>query len=145
MPLEWSRENSKKLINLLVQQECLWDVSSPTYHDRVKRENAFKSILNKMKQNLDNIRISDIKNKILSLRSQYRKELRAINASRRSGVGNEDIRHPKLWCFDELDFLRPSIYIRQSTYNIPKRKTPETHKKTYESNEEDDESFSVSG
>lgn len=50
--------------------------------------------------------IEEIKNKIHTLRSQFRKDIRNIKQSSKSGSGSDDIYHPKLWCFDDLQFLQ---------------------------------------
>ena len=44
--------------------------------------------------------------KINILRSQYRRELKHITVSRKSGAGAEDVYIPTLWCFDMLTFLK---------------------------------------
>ncbi|XP_046811686.1 uncharacterized protein LOC124421010 isoform X2 [Lucilia cuprina] len=39
-------------------------------------------------------------------------------SSKRSGVGVEDLYEPKLWCFNQLEFLRSHCNIRKSQSNI---------------------------
>lgn len=47
-----------------------------------------------------------MKNKINSLRTNYRKELKKVKASYRTGTGTEDIYVPALWYYSELNFLQ---------------------------------------
>jgi hypothetical protein len=44
--------------------------------------------------------------KINGLRTAYRRELKKITDSTKSGIGTDDIYVPSLWYFDDLDFLR---------------------------------------
>ncbi|XP_017475153.1 PREDICTED: uncharacterized protein LOC108365598, partial [Rhagoletis zephyria] len=48
---------------------------------------------------------SDVRKKINSLRPNYRKELKKIIDSKRSGAGTEDVYIPKSWTFNALHFL----------------------------------------
>lgn len=49
------------------------------------------------------------------MRSVYRKELAKVNASTRSGAGEEEIFKPSLWYFDLLHFLSDQETPRHST------------------------------
>ncbi|XP_066983785.1 protein FAM200C-like [Macrobrachium rosenbergii] len=49
------------------------------------------------------------------LRSQYRKELKLINVSKKSGAGRGEVYVPKLWCFNELRFLDDGETQRECT------------------------------
>ena len=44
--------------------------------------------------------------KINSFRSAYRREMKKVKESMKSGGGTDDMYMPSLWYFDELDFLR---------------------------------------
>jgi hypothetical protein len=50
----------------------------------------------------------DVKRKINSLRTNYRKELKKTEKSNRSGSGADDVYQPKCWIFKELGFLQKS-------------------------------------
>lgn len=42
----------------------------------------------------------------MSPRSDYRREIKKVLASKKSGAGVEDIYVPSVWYFEDLDFLR---------------------------------------
>ena len=49
--------------------------------------------------------LTTLKKKINTLRSNFRKELKKINDSKRSGAGADDVYEPSSWVFEELTFL----------------------------------------
>lgn len=49
--------------------------------------------------------VDDVKKKINTLRSNFRKELKKINDSKRSGAVTEDTYQTSSWLFEELTFL----------------------------------------
>ncbi|KAK4882653.1 hypothetical protein RN001_005972 [Aquatica leii] len=59
-------------------------------------------------------RIEDVKKKINSLRSCFRKEYKKVINSKRSGTGTEDVYKPTLWYFDLLLFLKDDEMPRTS-------------------------------
>ena len=66
----WSDDETDRLIDLLEENKCLWDVFCTEYHLKDKRERAYSSI----EEELD-ISVSDIRNKIVGLRSQLARPL----------------------------------------------------------------------
>ncbi|KAL0840718.1 hypothetical protein ABMA28_015906 [Loxostege sticticalis] len=83
----------------------LWDTTNPHYTNKYRRnENLAKllPILNKMKPNAT---LEDVKKKINSLRSNYRREIKKIMASKESGAREDEIYVPKIWYFPYLHFL----------------------------------------
>ncbi|KAL4708045.1 hypothetical protein ACJJTC_013456 [Scirpophaga incertulas] len=50
--------------------------------------------------------VEDVKKKINSLRSNYRRELKKIVTSKRSGAGTNEVYVPKSWTFKYLTFLQ---------------------------------------
>lgn len=49
--------------------------------------------------------IEDVKKQINTLRSNYRKELKKIKDSKRTGSASESVYEPSAWTFYELQFL----------------------------------------
>jgi len=83
----------------------LWDVRSKDYCNRDKKNAAYKKLLVFYKVLKNNSTIDDVKKKINTLRSNFRKELKKINDSKRSGAGTDDVYQPSSWLFEELSFL----------------------------------------
>ena len=61
----WCDAEVDRLIELLEERPCLWDVFCKEYHVREKREQAYEEIENELE-----IDLNDIKTKIVGLRSQ---------------------------------------------------------------------------
>ena len=59
-----------------------------------------------------------MKKKIESIRSQYRRELRKQEKSKKSGAGADDIYTPILWCFDDLCFINDGNSKRESVSSM---------------------------
>lgn len=85
---------------------CLWRIKSEEYRDRNQKNKAYEHLLNKMKEVEAGATIQMVKNKIDSMRGCFRKELKKIKDSQRSGAGEEDVYIPHLWYFKNLMFLK---------------------------------------
>lgn len=70
----WCDAEVDRLIELLEERPCLWDVFCKEYHVREKRERAYEEIENELE-----IDLNDIKTKIVGLRSQLGRELSKTN------------------------------------------------------------------
>ena len=66
----WTDEETDILIDMFEESACLWDIFSKDYHMKDKRD--------KIQEELD-IPISEIKNKIIGLRSQLSREVAKTN------------------------------------------------------------------
>lgn len=62
--------------------------------------------------------IRTVKNKVDSLRSSFRKEMKKIRDSRRSGSESDAIYEPHLWYFENLKFLIDQETPRDSISNL---------------------------
>lgn len=83
----------------------LWDVRSKEYTKRDKKNAAYEKLLTIYKGLKSDATVDEVKKKINTLRSNFRKELKKINDSKRSGAGSDDIYVPSSWVFEELTFL----------------------------------------
>ncbi|XP_071529508.1 uncharacterized protein [Panulirus ornatus] len=106
----WDRRETLLLIDLYRQNPCLWNVRAEVYKDRNKRVAAINNITAELqKSGLSksglSVITSEVKKKIESIRSQFGRELRKLEKSKKSGVGADEIYTPTLWCFDDLCFL----------------------------------------
>lgn len=101
----WQKEVVELFIEKYEEHENLYNVSHPHYADRVKRSLSLFAICKELKKLNPKITEEDVKKKIHTLRSQYIREIRERENKRTSL--DEDVFEPKLWCFSQLEFLRP--------------------------------------
>lgn len=97
------RELLEEFIRAYQGQPCLWRIKSKKYHDKPKKEAADKILLEKYKL-IDPIADHDaVVKKINSFRTNFRREKKKIEESRRSGT--DDVYGPTLWYYNLFDFL----------------------------------------
>ena len=70
----WTDEETDILIDMFEESACLWDIFSKDYHMKDKRDKAYEKIQEKL-----DIPITQIKNKIIGLRSQLSREVAKTN------------------------------------------------------------------
>ncbi|KAK4886555.1 hypothetical protein RN001_002826 [Aquatica leii] len=104
----------QEFIELYRDYPCLWKVKCKDYSDKNKKNDAYKILLTKLQELEPDARIEDVKKKINSLRSCFRKEYKKVINSKRSGTGTEDVYKPTLWYFDLLLFLKDDEMPRTS-------------------------------
>jgi len=75
------------------QLPALWDIRCKEKSIRDKKNSAYKKLLVYYKLLKNDSTIEDVKKKINTLRSNFRKELKKINDSKRSGAGTTSINH----------------------------------------------------
>ncbi|CAG4913747.1 unnamed protein product [Colias eurytheme] len=80
----------------------LWNMKSKEYHDRKKKSIAYDMLVNKFRERYPNATKEDVKRKINSLRTCYRKELRKHLHSLKTG---DDVYEPTLYYYNEMRFL----------------------------------------
>lgn len=88
--LKWTNSLLRRFLNLYQQHECLWNNNCELYKTS---ETAIRKIIIGLDVDLTE---ADIKNKIKSIRTIYRKELRLILKSKKSITGSADLYEPKL-------------------------------------------------
>lgn len=81
---------------------CLWRVKSNECRDRNMKNKAYSHLLDKMREVVPECTNNTVKNKIDSMRGSFRKELKKIKDSQRSGAGEADVYKPHLWYFNNL-------------------------------------------
>ncbi|XP_050689340.1 uncharacterized protein LOC126981810 isoform X2 [Eriocheir sinensis] len=121
--LDWTRANTLRLINHLKRNHCLWQVENKYYkHKRVR-----STILNAVAKELSDsmkcvVTPDDLMKKWHTLRSQFRREVKALKESQKSGAGTE-VYTPKLWCFNALTFLGGGEALQATSSNMEKQDT----------------------
>lgn len=83
----------------------LWNAQHLHYKNKYKREVGYKKLLEIFKKIKPKATVEDVRKKINSLRSNYRRELKKIAVSKRSGAGIDDLYTPKSKSFKLLAFL----------------------------------------
>ncbi|CAK1597311.1 unnamed protein product [Parnassius mnemosyne] len=112
------REVLCDFINIYRNEPCLWQIKNKLYHSRDKRNAALDKLVAKYKEVEESADRETVLKKINSLRTNYKKEKKKVENSKRSGAGADVIFEPKLWYFKELIFLDDQIDPRTSCSNI---------------------------
>lgn len=122
---QWSKEFTVDFIELYRNYPCLWRIKSSDYSDRNKRNNAYENLCSKLQEIDETATKETVVKKVDSLRSNFRKELKKIKESKRSGAGTDNVYIPKLWYFEKLQFLLDQETPRSGVSNIPESESNE--------------------
>ncbi|KAF5272094.1 hypothetical protein FQA39_LY01177 [Lamprigera yunnana] len=114
---------------IALYRECpeLWQVKSDIYKNRHMKDAAYEKLVKKMREVDPYADRALVRMKINTLRTSYRRELKKIDGSVKSGIGGDDVYVPNLWYFVDLDFLRDQTQMQGTS-------------KMDNENEDDDES-----
>ncbi|XP_037940624.1 uncharacterized protein LOC119673426 [Teleopsis dalmanni] len=96
----------KEFIGIYESLLSLWKIKDNDYHNRSLKAESYKVLVEKLKEIYPDANIEMVKKKINTLRSGYRRELKKIVQSERSGAGVSDVYTSSLWHFDDLGFLK---------------------------------------
>ncbi|XP_011296542.1 uncharacterized protein LOC101887553 [Musca domestica] len=114
MTLKWKRETTEQLINCVKQNPSLYNVSTPGYLDRKGKDRTWDKILAKMVRFDPHLNKEEIRRKWRNLRVQFMQEERMLNNTKEDGTcGNDDVYIPKLWCYNQMSFLKPQFITRR--------------------------------
>ncbi|XP_064115071.1 uncharacterized protein LOC135221178 [Macrobrachium nipponense] len=92
-------------IRLYRDLPSLWKVKSPDYTNRNKKNLDYKTLLTKYRERYQDATVENVKKKFNILKTNFRKELKKITSSKRSGTGTDDIPETSLWYYEEISFL----------------------------------------
>ena len=109
---KWKNEDTCKLIDVLEERVCLWDVFDRNYQNREKREKAYKEIETELE-----VPVAEIRKKILQLRSQLGREIAKCNKTK-SGQSSDELYEPTWIYWQKLQFLRPVMQPGKSRDNL---------------------------
>lgn len=84
----------------------LWQVKSDVYKNKSKKNKAWETLLLEYKEIDPEATVEKLKAKLNSIRTTYRRELKKVNDSVRSGAGEDDVYVPSIWYISCLDFLK---------------------------------------
>ncbi|XP_014281774.1 uncharacterized protein [Halyomorpha halys] len=102
MPKHWEANEIIQLIELYETNPALWDIKSPDYKDKNKKNKIYEEIGTRLGSNGE-----EIQRKIHNLRNQVSQELRKMK-SRKSGSGDEEYRGTWPY-FNLLKFIIPML------------------------------------
>lgn len=88
----------------------LWKVDSDDYKNRTKKDVAYQKLVEKFKEIDPRADRDVVRAKINILRTSYRREVKKVMDSIASGRGTDEVYIPKLWYFNDIDFLRDQEY-----------------------------------
>ncbi|KAF5277297.1 hypothetical protein FQA39_LY18498 [Lamprigera yunnana] len=110
----WTRAIVSNLIYIYKSHECLWKVDINDYKNKSLRLEAWSAIANQLNaESKINVAPADIQKKINGLRTNFMKELKLLEGSKRSGGGEQDgidsIYYPSWWAFYIMSFLKDYV------------------------------------
>ncbi|XP_075059405.1 uncharacterized protein LOC142144440 isoform X1 [Mixophyes fleayi] len=126
----------KEFIEMYRGFPCLWKVKCADYSNRQKKADAYDKLVSLCRTVCPTATIDLVKHKIANLRTVFKKELKKVESSRKSGATGDDIYIPRLWYFDLLKFT-----IDQEDQSISNY--PDTHDMRQEEENTDDSLESV--
>lgn len=95
----------EEFIELYKSEPCLWLVKSKEYHHLALRDAAYTKLLTKLKESEPDAVKDTVIKKINNLRSNFRKEKKKFDTSKKSGAATDDLYKPTLWYYNLFDFL----------------------------------------
>ncbi|KAG8240517.1 hypothetical protein J6590_106751 [Homalodisca vitripennis] len=97
---------------------CLWKVRSAEYSNKFKRDTAWEHLLQITKEKIPNADTNFVKRKVDNLRAAFRKEMRKVRDSTRSGASADDTYTPTLWYFELMKFTAEQEQPRKTKSNL---------------------------
>ena len=118
----WSEKEVELLIDEFEKRSCVWDVFEQDYHNREKRERAYLEL-----EEVLGINTSDIKSKVLGLRTQLGREMAKVSNTKSGQSSSENYKSNWIY-WEKLQFLRPVIQAGKSkdtlSEGLHNRQTP---------------------
>ncbi|XP_037947624.1 uncharacterized protein LOC119679377 [Teleopsis dalmanni] len=96
----------KEFINLYQSLPALWKVDDKEYHNRKRKDECLAILVKKLREFHPDADVQEVKRSINTLRSGYRREIKKVKASEKSGATGDDLYVSKFWYFNSLNFLR---------------------------------------
>lgn len=106
--MEWSDEQSLKLIELYRDKPMLWDSTHKEYKLSKRKIDIWQDIAKEL-----NCSVTDARKKIESLLTSFRREMRREGTTR-SGMGSDEVYHSKWFAFRPMWFLSDKFRPRQT-------------------------------
>lgn len=117
--MSWTKDNLEKLIEMYRNNPCLWKVKSDEYKNKNLRNAAYQKLVNFCKENICREANKDfVIKKNQGIRGAFRKEVKKIKESKRSGSSEEDVHKPNLWYYELLLFTLDQEEPTESFSNV---------------------------
>ncbi|KAF5270362.1 hypothetical protein FQR65_LT05550 [Abscondita terminalis] len=114
----WSKETITSFIEIYKSYPCLWKIKCKDYTNRNLKNAAYDKLVEFCKTINPEANRDYVVKKIQSFRGSFRKELKKVEDSKRSGAGADEIHTPTLWYFDQLVFTIDQELPTPSVCNI---------------------------
>ncbi|XP_064110271.1 uncharacterized protein LOC135218057 [Macrobrachium nipponense] len=82
------------------------------------KNEAYETLVKKLREKDGSATRDTVTKKINNMRSSFRKELKKVENSKKSGAATDEVYRPSLWYYDQLLFLRDQETPRTSSSNI---------------------------
>ncbi|KAG8303942.1 hypothetical protein J6590_106210, partial [Homalodisca vitripennis] len=92
------------------------------YTNKFKRDTAWEHLLQITKETIPNADTNFVKRKVDNLRATFRKEMRKVRDSTRSGASADDTYTPTLWYFELMKFTAEQEQPRKTKSNLDEDK-----------------------
>ncbi|KAL4715299.1 hypothetical protein ACJJTC_010869 [Scirpophaga incertulas] len=115
----WSKDLIIELITLYKSFPCLWKIKSEEYKNKNLKDEAYKKIIDFCEEKgFSDANRDFVVKKLQSLRGSFRKELKKVTDSQRSGRGTDDVYKSSLWYYDYMLFTRDQEVPSNSISNL---------------------------
>ncbi|XP_050665459.1 uncharacterized protein LOC126965743 [Leptidea sinapis] len=115
-------DSTKKILEDFIEMyrsnPCLWQIKNKDYHNRDKKEAAYKLLIEKLREIEPGANKDVVVKKINNLRSNVRKEKKKYEQSLKSGASADDVYRIKLWYYDLFNFIHDQCTPRESSSNL---------------------------
>lgn len=92
-----TKEFITEFINIYQSFPCLWQTKSKEYMNKNMKNKAYEKLVEFSKSFIPDANREFVTKKIQNLRAAFRKEMKKVEASKRSGAATEDAYEPTLW------------------------------------------------
>ncbi|XP_022908175.2 uncharacterized protein [Onthophagus taurus] len=126
-----------EFIEIYRDQRSLWDVKHKNYSNKHLRKEGYTALIDKTKEIFPDCEEKFVKAKVESLRASFRRELKKVQSSKRTGSGQDDVYEPSLWYYDLMVFTSDQEVARKGVSSLEKRKRDEVPLEDEEESGED--------
>lgn len=118
MSFEDNKTFWEEFILLYEEKPCLWNAKSKNFRNKQLRNAAYEQLIEKCKELFPNANKEFVVKKISSFRASFRRQLRKIESTKRSGTGADSIPEATLWYFELLSFLMDQEECRSAVSSL---------------------------